>query len=95
MASNGTKRPETARFGVVLGYRRPLAAGEKIHYFFSIAEALNLFCAASYHQTTVAYLRTFEGQQFRPPTQGIAQNSIAWGAGYVRHTERLISAHLA
>jgi len=41
VASNGTKRPETARFGVVLGYRRPLAAGEKIHYFFLLPNHFN------------------------------------------------------
>ena len=44
---------------------------------FSIAGPLNFFCAAPHRQATIAYLRTFEVQQFRPPTQGIAQNNIA------------------
>jgi hypothetical protein len=74
VASNGPKRPETARFWVVLGYRRPLA---RKFIAFSIAEPLNFFCAASHRQTANAYLRTFEGQHFRPPTQEIPQNQNA------------------
>ena len=77
MVSNGTKRPETARFGVVLGHRRPFAAGEKIYYFPSIAEPLNFFCAASNPKTADAYLGTGLGQHSRPPTLPFPQKKSA------------------
>ena len=72
-AQNGPKRPVLGPFwGIAAACGR-----EKIYYFFSIAEPLNFFCAASHRQTTNAYLRKFEGQHFRPPTQEIPQNQNA------------------
>ena len=63
--------PKRAVLGPFWGIAGRLRLARKFITFF-YCRAIKFFCAASYRQTTVAYLRTFVVQQFRPPTQGIA-----------------------
>ena len=102
MASNGTKRSETARFGVVLGRfgiaGRLRPARKFITFFY--CRTIKFFCAASHRQTTNAYLRKFEGQHFRPPTQEIphSQNALLINLGVLRYVtidlrKKVVSAY--